>query len=154
MSVTFRAPTPKDVAQLARTMRPIDALECRCVGGHEPEEALEEAVSASLWCYAAEVAGDVACMFGVAPGSLLDDEAAPWLLSADGIERHGRQVLAHARPFIERMRGDYERLYNVVHADNRAAIRFLRWGGFSFLDDALCYGGEPFWGFEMRRADV
>lgn len=151
IAVTFRHPTASDLAMLAQTMRGVDVLECHVVGGHMPLEALEEGVAGSLWAYVAEVEGEVVCAFGVASEGLLSEEGAPWMLCAEGIERHARAVLLHAGRYVARMQETFERLHNVVHADNRSAIRFLKWCGFK-MGERFEMSGEPFLGFTGERA--
>lgn len=150
ISVTFRAPTESDIDYLAENMREMDVRECRLVGGSSPREALAEGVKGSLWAYVAEIDGKPVCLFGVASDGLLGDEGAPWMLSVEGIERHARTLLVCAPRFVRSMTETFERLANVVHADNRSAIRFLKWCGFEF-GEVLIFGGERFFVFEMTR---
>ena len=150
-AVTFRAPVGSDLEDLAARMREIDQRECRLAGGHEPIEALREGVAQSLWSLVALVDGKPVCIFGVASDGLLGEEGAPWMLCVDGIERHAKAVLVFARRFILEMGESFERLANVVHADNRSAIRFLRWCGFS-LGAPFEIEGETFLPFEMIQS--
>lgn len=151
IAVTFRPPTESDLDYLAANMREMDRLECRIVGGHAPREALMDGVASSVWSLVAEVEGRVVCVFGVAPSDLLGDEAAPWMLCADGIEHNARAMLACSGRFLGEMRGQFETLANVVHADNRSAIRYLKWCGFKF-GEPFQIEGEAFLPFEMKRA--
>lgn len=148
--VTFRPPTPSDLEALAAKMRPMDILECRLAGGHEPIEALNEGVAGSLWSLVAEVDGAVVLAFGVASDGLLGEDGSPWMLCAEGIEGHARAVLMHAKRFILDMQRQFERLSNVVHADNRSAIRFLKWCGFE-MGARVLIDGEPFVWFSWER---
>lgn len=152
IAVTFREPTPSDLDWLAEHMRAIDKLECRVAGGHDPREALQLGADHSLWAYVAEVDGHPVCAFGVASESLLGDgEGRPWMLCAEGIERHARAILICSRRFLREMQASFETLANIVHADNRIAIRYLKWCGFLF-GDAFVHEGERFLPFEMKRA--
>lgn len=151
ITYTLRDPTEEDLDQLASNMRPVDVLECRVVAGLAPRAALAQAVKDSLWSVATLVEGRVIAVFGLAAGDLLDSEGTPWLLSANGIEHHAKVVMSVSSRFKERMLAEFETLSNVVHADNRQAIRYLKWCGFSF-GDAFDISGEPFLPFEMKRA--
>lgn len=151
IQVTFREPTEADLDALAANMREMDKLECRVAGGHAPREALTLGVEHSLWTYVAEVEGQVVCAFGVAADGLLGEEGRPWMLCAEGIERHARAILICSRRFLRDMQTSFETLANVVHADNRSAIRYLKWCGFS-LGEAFDFQGERFVPFEMKRA--
>lgn len=149
--IIFRPPTKADLDYVARHMRPMDVLECRVIGGHAPREALDEGVAASAWSFAAEVDGETVCIFGVATDGLMSEDAAPWLLAIGGIERHAKALLVGTKAYLGRMQGEYETLSNAVHADNRSAIRYLKWCGFSF-GETFDVDGEPFLPFEMKRA--
>lgn len=146
MRVTFRPPTPADLDALSKSMRPIDAFECKLVLGLEPRDALEACVTDSISASAAIIDGRVVCVFGYSE-SFLGEEAYPWLLCADGIERHARTMLTCAPRFLGEMGRPGQRLANIVHAHNRSAIRFLRWLGFRFGAEIMVKG-EPFLPFE------
>lgn len=135
---------------LATNMRAQDRVECEAVMGLSPYEALAETVRNADWAYAAEVDGEVVTIFGLTTHDAFGGRAAPWMLSAYGIEKHAREILVHARGFLSRMKGESETLANVVHADNASAIRFLTWCGFAF-GDAVTLDGEPFRRFEMMN---
>lgn len=146
----FRPPTEADMDALAANMREIDQDECRLVGGMEPREALGESVGHALWAYAAEIDGEVVCIFGLSQDGLLAEEAYPWMLAANGIERHARTLLRLTPIYLARMQGEAERLYNIVHAHNRRAIRYLTWCGFTF-GEGFDVRGAPFLPFEMKK---
>lgn len=153
MRVIFRPPTPSDLDALAASMRAMDRKECAIISGLSPREALEEGVANSPNATVAEIDGQVVCAFGCADASFLGGDGYPWLLCAEGIERHARTMLTCAPRFVGEMRGERERLSNVVHADNRSAIRFLRWLGFMF-GEVFHVKGEPFLPFEWTRAEA
>lgn len=150
---SFRSATESDLDYLAEHMRAMDAKECMLVGGASPRQALEQGLEHSLWAYVAEIAGKPVALFGVAPDGLLGDEASPWMLCVEGIERHARALLICAPRFIRAMSEGFERLINVVHADNRSAIRFLKWCGFVF-GEPVEIAGEMFLPFEMARETI
>lgn len=149
--IIFRPPTAEDVAHVAERMRAADVLECRLLGRHGPKEALVNGIAHSLWAFAAEVDGETQCIFGVASEGLLSEEGSPWLLGVDGIERHARELIAGTKAYLARMQLEFETLSNYVHANNRNAIRYLRWCGFSF-GEPVEVDGEAFLPFEMKRA--
>ena len=149
MNVVFRPPTDADVKAIAANMRAMDRLECEIMGEHSAEGALRAGIRHGD-TLTVEINGEPVAMFGLAQYSILDDEAAPWLLGVEGMERYARVLLTHTKPILARMLGSCEALANYVHADNRNAIRFLRWCGFSF-GEAIEKGGHLFVRFEMTR---
>lgn len=151
--VIFRPPTAADIAALAASMREIDRLEVLAVSGRQPKDALAACVAESKWALAAEVDGRVMTIFGIADADFLGEEGSPWMLCAEGIERHARALLTYAPRHLARMKEAVTALRNMVHADNRSAIRFLKWCGFSF-GEKINVKGEPFLMFAMEAADV
>lgn len=151
--ILFRQPTASDVRHLSMHMRQSDQLECRLVANKTPAAAIDECLDQSLWAFAAEVDGaGVIMIFGLIPADLISDEGYPWMLCVEGVEAHVRYLVKLAPDFLGRMQSECERLSNVVHANNYAAIRFLKWCGFQF-GDAFVWKGEPFLPFEWRRAE-
>ncbi len=149
MRVTFRPPTESDLDYIAAHMREMDRKECELIAGLPPREALAQCVEGASAPIVAEIEGAPVCIFGVNDVSFLGGDGYPWMLCAEGIERHARAVLICAPRFIAEFQRGFERLTNVVHADNRSAIRFLKWCGFSF-GEVFHVKGEPFLRFEWR----
>lgn len=151
--IAFAPPTEDDIAHVAAHIRSIDALECRLIANASPAEAIEACLDRSDWALCARVDDEPQCIFGVTPEqSLLGDDGHPWMLGAYSLSRHARALLAHSRPYVDRMLESYQRLTNVVHADNRQAIRWLRWLGFAFKDP-IDVKGHAFLPFEKGRSD-
>lgn len=151
MRLQFREPTEADIEELAANMRALDRKECEIVTGLAPREALKQSVAESANALAAVIDGQVISIFGHSDASFLGEERYPWMISMTGIERYAREVIEGAPIMFEAMKGGAERLHNIVHADNRTAIRFIGWLGFSF-GERFDLNGEPFLPFEWRRA--
>lgn len=152
MRVVFRPPHESDLDRLAARMREMDRRECELIAGLPPRQALAECVANSEGrAMLAEIDGEPVCVFGVSEASMLGGDGYPWMLCAEGVERHARALLVLTPRFLGEMRAQYERLSNVVHAHNRAAIAFIRWCGFK-LGESFQVKGEPFVRFEWERA--
>lgn len=150
-SVIVRAPAPDDLDDLAANMRAMDVRECMAVLGLGPRQALEECVNGAAIALVAEQDGVVWCAWGLSHTFMPCDEAHPWMLCRQGIESRGRTLLAVAPHFLAQMRQHNERLYNIVHADNRVAQRFIKWCGF-VLGARVTVGGEPFLEFHWEKS--
>ena len=152
IQIILRPPTVSDVAHVAANMRPIDALECELVRGLTPKQGLELSIETGDrdLTLAAEMGGAAQCIFGVSPieDSLLRVEGAPWMLGTNAMCNHVRELLYGSKPIVARMAERYERLANIVHADNTRSIRLLKWLGFRF-GPKLQVSGAPFLLFEM-----
>jgi hypothetical protein len=136
---------------VAECMRAADRAEVWALGRHSPVQAVVRsiAVSAEAWVFTAD--GVPLAVFGVAPVTGHPGVGSPWLLGADGVQRHVRPFLALGREYVGRWLGEYPRLYNVVDARNRSSIRWLSALGFAF-HPAVPVGPEqrPFLPFDMR----
>lgn len=152
MRVVFRRPTESDLDAIAAAMRPMDAKECLLVAGLPAREALKECVANAEWASVALIDDKPVCVFGLTEASMLGGDGYPWMLCAEGVERHARTLLICAPRFVGEMQAQCERLSNVVHAHNRSAIRFLKWCGFTFGEE-FHVKGEPFLTFSWERAE-
>lgn len=151
MSVVFRAPLPGDAERLTENMRQADRDEVVASTGDNVLRAVRLSIGASESCKVAECDGGLLCIWGIAPLSLLSDEAAPWLLGTPAIYRHARLLTRTARGYCQDALGRYQLLANYVDARNTASIRWLRRIGFE-LQPPEPHGvaGLPFHRFEMR----
>lgn len=111
-------------------------------------------IASSTHCWAASIDGEVACILGVAPISLLGGVGSPWLLGTDVLARHRATFMRHAREGVRAMLGVYPHLVNCVHVKNTASIAWLRRVGF-VLHPPIPYGPHRalFHPFEMHSTD-
>lgn len=121
-------PATLDHARAIR-LRPGDAREIAAMG-LTPIAAFEQSMSRSLWAQAYVIDGEVAALVGLAINSILGGVGAPWLLTGRPVDRHRKLFLQETRRGVARMRAEFSRLANHVHAEYGEAIRWLRWLGF------------------------
>jgi hypothetical protein len=140
------------IEALAPRMRAADVAEIEAAAGLSPNEALRMSLEASIAAWAGTVDGEVACVFGVAPLSLLGGEGSPWLLGSDLIEQHAFAFARRNRAVVRGWSAIFPVLRNYVDVRNAVSIRWLRWLGFALLPPVV-YGVArlPFHPFEMRR---
>lgn len=150
IEATFRPVQESDILDMSARARAMDKLECELILGTDIETGLRKSLETSAWAYSCEVGGKLQTIFGVSPNdtSLLRFEAAPWMVGVEGVEKCARQLIVLSKPYIARMAAEYERLFNVVHADNASAIRWLKRLGFSF-GPPVTIAKAPFLPFEM-----
>lgn len=70
-------------------------------------------------------------VFGMAPWPGLPHKGIPWLLATERFNERGIHVLRFARRMLGALTTGYTAMENTVHAENKDAIRFLRWLGFT-----------------------
>ncbi|MBX3503328.1 MAG: hypothetical protein KF889_28120 [Alphaproteobacteria bacterium] len=112
-------------------MRAADIREIEAAIGVAPLPALLLSLARSTEAWAGTVDGEVACVFGVGPLSLLGGEGCPWLLGSDLVERNAVAFARRNRAMVARWLRTYRVLRNHVDARNSQAIRWLRWLGFT-----------------------
>jgi GNAT superfamily N-acetyltransferase len=111
-------------------LRAADAREIAALG-FTKEEGIGLSLSRAVWAEAYLVQGQVAAIVGVSIGSLLGEEATPWLVTGRPVDRHKRAFLRLTRAGVARMLRQFPVLINHVHAEYTEALRWLRWLGFT-----------------------
>lgn len=112
-------------------LRAADRIEVAATTDIPAHEALRDSIIHSpRYCKAGFADGELACVFGVGSG-LLSTTGCPWLLGSDRIARHPAAFIRRCKPYLDDMTQGFRYLENWVHADNRVAIRWLRWLGFT-----------------------
>lgn len=152
-----REATYRDIANVAIRLGEADRREAEAATGLPGHRACMASALASDWVVAVvRESSDLAiAVFGVCP-AWLPGHGIPWLLAAPELEEvHSRTFLRYCRRFLSRMLADYSVLANWVDARNTAAMRWLRWLGFT-LQPAAPFGplGLPFHPFNLRRPHV
>lgn len=146
-------PITRDVlAELLPRLRPIDRLELDCMGQGDPLDDLEAVAARARRSSAAYMNGELVCILGVSAQSALSDVGCPWALITREVERPEvrREFIATSRAALDWMSEDFRRLWNVVAEENRTAIRWLRWLGFTFDGRAVELRGHRFLHFEKE----
>lgn len=156
-SVSIRPATREDAIELGGLLRADDAREVYAQSALSPLDGCLMSFRVSSRAYTARWQGELACMFGVAPmGSILADEAAPWLLGTDLIVKRQRTFLRYCVPRLQELFAGYARLENYVDVRNAVSIKWLGWLGFTIEQDPVPHGpfGRPFRRFYMGAKDV
>jgi hypothetical protein len=89
-------------------------------------------------------------MLGVVPTELIGGRGTVWMLGSEDVYRYGRDLLTYGPLIIEMWLQTFNRLENIVSADNVKAIRLLRRWGFGVGGERKVYGGVPFVRFEKE----
>ena len=149
---SIRVARKNDLVFVAERMRAPDVAEVWASCHLTPLAALRASRRASRNMTFVGLANDTpVCVWGIAPGTLLNPVARPWLLGTDEMYSHSRAFLRHSRRMVEILKQAFPWMGNYVDARNTAAIRWLQWLGFSVYYPAP-HGMEqmPFHYFEMR----
>jgi len=146
--VEIRPATVEDAPALV--LRQADREEVEALTGRDAREALVESVVRSAAAWAGLANGELVCLFGVVPVSLVGVTGIPWLLGSDAVTRYGRPFLRRNRAYLREMLREFPVLRNVVDARNTVSIRWLEWLGFTLgTPQPMGVCGLPFIPFEM-----
>lgn len=145
--IEIRPALPSDAGNLV--LRPSDRAEAEAWSHDPPEKTVADSIKDSSEAWAGLADGELVCLFGVAPLTLIGVTGIPWLMGSVAIERHQRAFLRRNADFIDRWQVEYPILRNFVDARNTTSQRWLRWLGFR-IDPPVPYGvsGLPFHPFE------
>lgn len=138
-------------AAVAERMRAADRDEVWALHRHTPREAIELSIERSRECWVAKIDGVPMAVFGCVTYRMMPEVGSPWMLAAEGVERHPGALVKMGRAYIASWLRHYERLANVVDARNAASIRWLRRLGFTVNEEPLRVGpnNEPALAFSL-----
>lgn len=147
-SVKIVEASPFHVKPLADHMRDADRIEVLASNGQTPEEALRYSFESAVRAWTAIAGGEVACMWGVSPGSLLAGVGVPWCLTGRPCDKIRVAFARGSLRALDAMHETFPILSSVVDARHVRAVKWLRWLGFS-IEDAQPFGedGMPFHAF-------
>jgi hypothetical protein len=129
-------------AAVAGRMRAADRDEVWALHRHTPREAIERSMDQSRECWVAKVDGVPMAVFGCATYRMMPEVGAPWLLAAEGIERHPGALVKMGRSYVARWLRHYEQLANIVDVRNATSIAWLRRLGFTVDETPLRVGPD------------
>lgn len=147
-------PDEEDVAYVADNMRLADVAEVWALSRLSPKAALDISIALTSVAYTAYVGLRPAAVFGVSSAGHLGGVGRPWFLGTDLVKQNSRALLHHTAPFLKHHLTRFRLLENDVHAENRDAIRFLRWAGFTMSQPYTTHTGAEAIRFSMERQDV
>ncbi len=138
---------------MVRNMRDADYVEITEGSGLSAMEVVGFSYDGSEAVWAGEWDGELVCLFGVAPYTILTGHGCPWMMTTDLIMDCQKTFLKKSRDVVARMSELYPTLSNHVDTRNEVARRWLAWLGFQINPEPEPFGPNelPFHYFEMRR---
>ena len=98
----------------------------------EAEKILRECMRRSIEVRYGMLDGEVACMWGLIPPTLLSEAAYLWLLTTDIVAEHKFLFVRHSQRYVEEALHTFPTIIGDVVAGNDQALRWLRWLGAEF----------------------
>jgi hypothetical protein len=137
-----------DEAELVAYLHPDDAAEL-AAGGHTAQRALQAADEVLALRWQGELVALLGCQPAGGPGC-----GVPWMLSTTRLGavpqlRMARALLA----LVNSWRTTHHTLANLVHVENRRAVRLVQWLGFDVMPDPIG-PGKAFRLFCWERGDL
>jgi GNAT superfamily N-acetyltransferase len=154
MSLRIVEATEAHLVELAQRLRPLDRREVLALGFDDPLVGIKDSAARSDWVKAAvDDVGRVAAVWGV--GRSPDDptRGEPWFLSTPTLARHRRAFLRGSPGEMAALRGQFEALSGLVDGRYAAALRWVRWLGFS-LEPYGEVNGAPFYRYSWQREPI
>jgi hypothetical protein len=90
-------------------------------------------MSVSMW--SGFIDGDLACIWGVIPPTLMSNQAYLWLYTTDAIKGHEFLLVRHSQRVIEEVLKEYPSIVGHAIIGSDKSIKWLKWLGAKF--------GEP-----------
>lgn len=135
------APNEDLVRKISDNMRKEDVAEIWASHRHLPYDALMNGWEVSDYSTVVLADKEPICMFGLSKGDLLSGSGVVWLLGCDLARKHKRAFLQISKPIVDEMLTICPRISNMVHAENKASIRWLKWLGF-IIEEPVPYGPD------------
>lgn len=151
MSNVIRPVRPDDASKLLARMRAADRQEIDAMMGPLHETVVKVSLLQSTLSWAADDSeGNLICLLGVGPVSMLTGTGRPWLLGTELLDKHLTALARLSPRFLRHILAAFPHLENWVDSRNRATIRWLRHLGF-VIHPARPIGlrGVPFHRFEL-----
>jgi len=144
--------TDEHIEELAETMSQADVDEVWASSHRSPLESLLLSSTLSADTTTGLADGEVMCIFGVSPISIISGSGSPWLLGSDLIREHFRIFLRGNKEWMKIQQEKWDTLSNHVDARHTLAIRWLKWLEFDF-DEAKPHGPDkmPFHRFSWEQ---
>lgn len=154
--VEMRAATRDDAAALAASMRQEEVAEVLASSGLGPLEALVQSMEASSESWAVFFDGHLACIWGIAPLTMLGPRVGgAWLLTTPVVERYAKDFWRECKRLLPLALACWDELINYIDVRHEKAIRWAKRLGLR-LEEPAPYGvaGLPFQRFSVRREDL
>lgn len=133
--------TLEHIDEILPNLRRADVVEGEIATGLSAKEALVLSVQSSFEAIAAYADDRLVMLAGVVPASLISSNAAPWMVGTDELTKHAFKLCRENRRYVKKWLTWFPYLENWVDAENKVALKWLKWLGFE-LEDPIPWGGS------------
>ncbi len=89
-------------------------------------------LSSSIWVGMLD--GELVCVWGLAPPTIMSDQAYLWLYTTENLKSHEFLFVRHSQRAVEEMLESFPRIVGHTVAGAEKTIRWLRWLGAKFSE--------------------
>lgn len=140
MQPYYRPTLESDIEPLAAILREGDKKELQASSGKNPIEALTFCFNVSEECNSIIYDDKVIGMFGCS--RINDEMGSPWLLGSDYIPEIRKAVLTVSKEWVQEKQKEYKILLNYIDKRNNYAFNWLKYLGFTFVQEIENFGVE------------
>jgi hypothetical protein len=137
---------------MAKYIRPSDRQEVKATVNYPVKKAVRACIVFSTYARAGFADGQLGCLWGVGPVSMVDGKGSPWMLATTVLDDYPIVFLKNCKKELEVLKTKYPVLENHIDVRNETAIEWLKWLGFTFEEpEPWGWQGLPFHRFHMGR---
>jgi hypothetical protein len=126
-------------------LRKADQIEIAHMGHHPKDALLLGLVNDDVTYTALDSEGVPFAMFGAGQ---LEEGGYIWCLGTDGVQDNAYDFLKASRKYTQQLTEPYGATFNYVHDDNKAALKWLKFCGASFIQE-LAINNQLFYQFAI-----
>lgn len=93
------------------------------------ESNLHSLLRITMHSWACYINGELVCVWGLCPSSLLDDKAYLWMRHTPQLNEHEFVFIRHSRLVLETIFKQYRAIVGLTAATDHKAIRWIQWLG-------------------------
>lgn len=96
------------------------------------KQVLTQCLARSEMSWVGQIKGDVVCVWGLCPPTLMSERAYIWLLTTDDLADHKFLFIRHSQLLLEKMLAQYPVIVGEVMAENLPARKWIGLLGATF----------------------
>jgi len=131
MKVDIRIATEEDAVDVSKVLRDIDRMGFESFGV-DVETSLRLNIRASVFTSVGVVDGEIACMWGILPSTMLGMGGTLWMVTTEKADQATFRFARHSQRMVEMIQGSFPVLQGFVDCRNERSKKWLKWLGFTF----------------------